>query len=191
MFTLNKILENITDENQGNFVGPHYDNNEIIVFVMHGWTPWLQEGNTFNRVYELCEQAGIDFRFDDEIISDEHGRAHEQNPGYNGQVKTWIIINECEVMAEDEVNDNLEEYTEWLTNNSNTADLWGIDFSSLGYEKHSGQYESGFHPGQNDNPETIQAELLKTYDSVIWSIDNTGQFDIGFSAWVKKESENE
>lgn len=189
MLTLNKLLQNISEENEGHFAGPHYEDSDKMVFVVYTWFKWLEEKDNFNRVYDLCEQAGIDFRFQDEIIEDEQGRAHEINPGYHGQVATWAWCSSGDgIWTQDEVEENLEGYAESLENCSHIADKWGIDFTPLGYEKHSGQYESGFHPGQNDDPGTIQDELLKTYDSVIWSIDNTGQFDIGFSAWVKKES---
>lgn len=178
----------MTDANKGHFAGPHYDDEEKTVFVLYEWTPWLKEKNTFNRVYDLCEQKGIDFRFNDEIIIDEHGRAHERQPSMYGDSLSWAYSSCGEFLwTRDEVSDYLEDYAESLENCPTVADKWNTDFSSLGYEKHSGQFESGFHPGQTDNPETIQAELLKTYDSVIWSIDSSGQFDCGFSAWVKKD----
>ncbi len=178
MFTLNKYLEARAEEITGS--GPSYSDEQWTI-VIDTYKDW------YNRLYELCERKDVDLRYSDEIIFDEQGRAHEINPGYHGQVKTWTLINECEVLAEDEVDDCFDEYVEWLEDNSNSADQWSTDFTPAGYVKHDGQYESGFHPGQTDNPETIQRELLKTFDHVIWSIDNTGQFDIGFSAWVKKD----
>jgi len=180
MFTLNKFLAKESTIGNCTFAGFHYE-TEKPVFTVH------LNYDSHNRIYDLCEQAGIDYRFDDEIICDEQGRAHESQPGFYGDVMTWTWFDECSIIARDEIDDSLDYWAEQLTDNPNKADKWNTDFSSLGFVRHDGKYESGFHPGQTDNPETIQAELLKTYDHVIWSIDSIGQFDCGFSAWVKND----
>lgn len=51
-----------------------------------------------------------------------------------------------------------------------------------------GEYENGFHPGQNDDPSKILAGLLEKnpQGKYIFVIDGQGQFDIEFSVYERK-----
>lgn len=177
MLTLNKYIELHADEFSAD--GPSYsDENRVIA------------SDTFprdkhDRLERLCDEAGYTLTHADAVITDEQGRVHDIRPGWHGQKPTWCIINECEVLAEDEVEECIDSYTEYLTDNSNSADQWGTDFAEQGFKRLPEAYEAGHHPGQNDDPEAIMARLHKSHDHVIFSIDNTGQFDTHFSVWVK------
>lgn len=48
-------------------------------------------------------------------------------------------------------------------------------------------YESGWRPGQGDDPEAITAEILAAEPDaeIIFFLDSSGQFDIRFSAYVR------
>jgi len=54
------------------------------------------------------------------------------------------------------------------------------------------QYESGWHPGQDDNPREILASILAADDDadVVFLIDETGQFDIKFSAYTRDRADD-
>lgn len=52
-------------------------------------------------------------------------------------------------------------------------------------------YESGFHPGQTDNPKQIAAKLLKHHSAVLFLIDDVGQFDMRFHGYVQTEEDSE
>jgi hypothetical protein len=55
-------------------------------------------------------------------------------------------------------------------------------------------YESGWHPGQDDNPKDILASILEGKDEddvqVVFLLNSVGQFDMRFSAYVKVEDDN-
>lgn len=59
-----------------------------------------------------------------------------------------------------------------------------------GWTKHNGIFENGWHPGQTDNPREIFERLEKDYD-VIFRLDETSQFYITFTAWIKNKEEEE
>lgn len=59
---------------------------------------------------------------------------------------------------------------------------------SFGYVKWNEQtYESGWHPGQDDKPEAIFAEIKAAHPdaSVVFLLDDSSQFYIRFSAYVR------
>ena len=54
-----------------------------------------------------------------------------------------------------------------------------------GYKLIRGEMESGFHPGQDDNPKDVYKKHERSFDSLIFRIDNKEQFSLGFSLWGK------
>ena len=63
-----------------------------------------------------------------------------------------------------------------------------IDPADHGYVLLEGEFESGFHPGQNANPRTIGKNLIALgITRFLFKIDSVGQFDTTFSAWVHQD----
>lgn len=60
-----------------------------------------------------------------------------------------------------------------------------------GWVKHNGTYESGWHPGQNDDPKKIYDALIKRKDveSVIFRKEENSQFYIQFEAYILPREE--
>lgn len=50
-------------------------------------------------------------------------------------------------------------------------------------------YEAGWHPGQNDDPRAVLAEIQRAYDAgtveTVFLLDESSQFYVKFSAWVR------
>jgi hypothetical protein len=139
------------------------------------------------RIGELAEKAGIDTEW-----SDTHTGCYDCNRliqtepdcySWTPQFKVgdgWILCKDC--LLEDP-----EQYlTDCLLNNSDNADTFDVDLSAIGFVELS-DGESGFHPGQTDNPRTMVESVPKGFDYV-FQIDNTGQFDTRFSLWIRPDS---
>ena len=91
---------------------------------------------------------------------------------------------DCELLCRECV--DMEEYLENLEDDPNKALNDHVDPADYGYEKLEGDFENGFHPGQNADPKTIFAAWQeKGYTRLLFCIDDVGQFDIGFSIWRK------
>ena len=80
-----------------------------------------------------------------------------------------------------------EEYLESLENDPRTALNDHINPADHGYVRVEGDFESGFHPGQTDDPRKIFDRLQGQYPRLLFVIDDVGQFDTRFSIWTKEE----
>ena len=55
-----------------------------------------------------------------------------------------------------------------------------------GYTRSGGEYESGWHVGQDDSPQQVFQQLIRQYSSVVFQVSSAGQFDIRWLVWVKE-----
>lgn len=194
MLTFNAILNGFDEWCD---IGPSYDDESIMVYSGDLWKlAKTFSGNgtdtkTLNRLADIAEHYGVELRFYDETITDEQGRVHNTNPTSWGWIPTYKVFD-CEVWAQDEAQENLELYASMLVDDDNNADQWDIDFSSLGFIRYDEQGESGWHHGQNDTPESMRQAIEAKHGpcEIIWAIDDTGQFDVRFGAWFRKEEES-
>lgn len=86
-----------------------------------------------------------------------------------------------------------EEYLEGMENNPRKAVTCSLfykfsDEITSRYTLVKGEFESGLHEGQNDNPSKILAGLLEKNPAgrYLFVIDGQGQFDIEFSVYEKR-----
>lgn len=147
--------------------------------------------NYFCRgVDRLLEQYGYAIEWEDEWSTcQECGRAVRTQPDSYGWQPSYAIFNECELLCVDCLKVDAESYLESLEDNPRTAlNLPCIDPAKFGYRMLQGEFESGFHPGQTDDPKKIYAELAKSgHKRILFRIDSVGQFDMRFSVWEKIE----
>ena len=137
------------------------------------------------------ERRGYSLEWCDEWIeASETSKAYRTSPDCYGWLP-YYVINDCEVIGGDEIEggDMLEWYiNEYLLNDPTRANLFrGVDLEKLGFEQYNGTFESGWYPGQNDDPKDvfrkIQRELPKM--DVVFSITGKGQFDVHWKAWIR------
>ena len=63
-----------------------------------------------------------------------------------------------------------------------------VDPCDHGYKDTGVEYETGWHPGQTDDPEKIAKELrAKGVSRFLFKIDATGQFDTRWSVYVHED----
>lgn len=149
--------------------------------------------NVSNRISDYLEQAGFEIEWSDEWIIDyNNGKAYRTSPdSYDWQSQIRI-----------------DEYGDLLTPDSD-IDEW-IDYAAIddyaqpvnalpdfidmtkveGWEKlNKESFVSGWHPGQNDNPQTIAKKVFSEggYIYLIFQITNVSQFDMCFDLWGVKD----
>jgi hypothetical protein len=99
-------------------------------------------------------------------------------PSY-GEMEGDILCIDC-------LTKDAESYLESLEDNPRTAlNIRQIDPAAYGYMKLEGEFESGFHPGQTDDPKKIYARLCDTHPRLLFRIDEVSQFYTVFSVWQK------
>jgi hypothetical protein len=145
--------------------------------------------NYFPRdIRKILERAGYEIEWNDEWNACEDcGKAVRTSPDCYSYQPYYAILNDCKLYCLDCL--NREEYLESIEDNSSAACFRAINPAEHGYTLLSdpGQYENGFHPGQNDNPVKILAELqARGKEHIVFRIPETSQFYITFEVWQRK-----
>lgn len=143
-------------------------------------------------VYDWLEHHGYALEWSDEwIISHEVGKAYRTSPDCYSWRPSYVITEDCDIIGRDEIEsgDQIDSYIELLLDSDRHADNFDIDWTKHGFRKlNADAYESGFHPGQTDDPRKIlkaAQEALPGHE-FLFSIDSVGQFDARFSLWARK-----
>lgn len=161
------------------------------------------------RTQDILEAAGWELEWSDQIMMCDHcNGAARTDPSYIGDPWTVWIDDEGGVLCRKcAVEEFPEEYIGWALNNPNRAvrmldpGCWGFRLENPFYDWTSYKggpvvksYESGFHPGQNDDPKTITKDLRKKWEAmgveqrdILFSIDDVGQFDVSFLVWSREK----
>jgi hypothetical protein len=94
------------------------------------------------------------------------------------------IVNECERVCLDCLDP--EEYLASIEDDTASACPPQIDPEKFGYIKYNGDFETGFHPGQTDDPKTV---LKKMHDAgmtgIVFKIAEQSQFYTVWQAFHK------
>lgn len=123
-----------------------------------------------SRFAKIAEHAGYATEWHDEWSTCEDcGKAVRTSPDSYSWTPAYAIIGECSLVCCDCIASDPAPLLEELTGDANrclTADVaQRIDLVEYGYEKHNREsYESGLHPGQNDDPRAIRQGTRGTRD---------------------------
>jgi hypothetical protein len=146
--------------------------------------------NYFPRgIDSILESYGYAIEWSDEWeVCEGCNKAVRTSPDSYGWQPSYALVNNCEIVCSDCLAKDAGEYLESLENNPHRAlNMPAIDPSEYGYVKVEGDFESGWHPGQNDDPKTIFNRLTAQYPRLLFRVDGVGQFDLGFSVWSHPE----
>ena len=118
----------------------------------------------------------------------------------NGAVRTsadcyswtryYALIDDCELVCADCIEEDPEQYLEDLSGNSDKAVTFPIDLYEHGYHNLNDDaiersFENGLYGGQDASPHKIAMALENAgITDFIFKIDSVGQFDSKFSVWV-------
>lgn len=187
------ILQALQDKHSAEWCGkygePGYTDPEKGV-ILCNWN------NVNNISQDYLEQAGFELEWQDEWVIDyNNDKAYRTEPDCYSWVRQYLItdggdclfpddgagefIGECELT---DYNQPIRALPAWITDD---------DLTEAGYTKANDEsYEVGFHPGQNADPAKIAKALFESgAESVVFQIDHAQQFDVSFSAWIKKDND--
>ena len=144
---------------------------------------------TMSIAGDLLEKLGCSIEWEDEWTTCECGKAVRTSPDSYGWTPYYVVYDDCEVVCGDCIKEDISEYLEHCQNDPDKAILpqFNINLAEHGYEQYNGEFETGLHTGQDDDPHKI-ALILKEegVNDFLFSIDDVGQFDCMWTTWIKK-----
>lgn len=139
-----------------------------------------------SRVGNLLEKIGVELQWCDEWAAcDTCGKLVRTQPdSYNWQPS--YHLDDDGLTCLDCLQGSAAEYLEGLEGNPRRCNtISAIDPAEHGYVLVQGDFENGFHDGQDADPKRI-ARALETQGihRFLFNLDSTGQFDTRFSVYV-------
>jgi len=171
---------------------PGYANPELGI-ILSNW-------NYFPRWFgDALERAGYELEWSDEWTIDWDGqqKAYRTSPDSHSWEPSFIYTDDGILTRDDDhadvidycaiesAKDPIRCVPSWVTD----EDMFGAGYEPDGSEY---PYESGWHPGQDDDPKKIAERAFKfgAKKMVFRKVENS-QFYARFEAWVQKEEEHE
>lgn len=157
---------------------------DILALNIIDWDDEMPERRAIlENIFELC--------FTDEYFTCSGcGILLKLSSSYYGDLKDHYLF-ECELLCRDcytdsDILDDCLNNPHKAVNNRQLRE--GLDVAGFTLCNES-VYESGWHPGQTDNPEKIlaAAELQWPGHDFIFEIAGAGQFDISFNLWRREQ----
>jgi hypothetical protein len=191
-------IENI--ECHAEYAEPGYSSNGPILLA--NWNmPRLYDinGNSealekakglWDRMKKALEKAGAQLEWFDEWTScHDCGALVRTQPDCYSWQASFAIIGECDLLCHKCVEGDPSAYLEGLEGNANKACKLDIDLDAHGYTRvNADPFESGYHPGQTDNPRAIAKQLESMgVKRFLFSIDEVSQFYSRFSVYVHED----
>lgn len=183
----------------------HGYHDDETVWVLGDWNDkqryvdgeWITTSTLPSRLFDALERIGVEGEWSDEWYrcSDCYRIMRHEPDSYMWQ-PGYVIINECEPVCTDCAITMGEDALTDYVNDSNRVVTWCDEshLESLGWQRHNpSEYQSGWHEGMDDKPDTIMAKIQEadpTLDVVFW-LDESSQFYIGFSAFTRKQEQEE
>jgi len=149
--------------------------------------------NLPKRVGDIFEKMGIEIEWSDEwsTCGNCYKLIRTSPDSYSWQPDFWL--GDGEITCGDCVKEDPSGYIEYLDGNDETCMSIDVDLEEHGYSKlNEDSFESGWFPGQNDDPKQVAKELReKGVDHFIFVKDENSQFYSKWSVWVLNESNPE
>lgn len=157
-------------------------------------------GPVMERAARLYEDMGLEIAWNDETTHcEECGGAIDTSPHSYSHRPEYVIIGDgpvCQTCLLDD-DDLTGSYLDEMANDPNRAVMY--HFSEETLEAHGWQrqrptdsvirdYETGWHPGQDDDPRKVYQELrdrLGDGPDVLFRIDEPSQFYTRWSVWLR------
>lgn len=188
-----------------------YDDKVMIAGDWNIGAPWVKKNgrdlNQLNmeRIGDYLEkECGVEIEWSDEWTNCSHCyKAVRTSPNCYGWEASYVWVSDGEILCHECVENNqewLDEIIEWYANDHRKVVLsWFYkyleqeEFICYSPDEYCQIFETGLHPGQNDDPEKIAQDIeenLPEYD-YIFKIDGVGQFDVSWSVFLRKQKTDE
>lgn len=157
--------------------------------------------DSWEQARKLAEVAGLKSRypkypdFDDRVqsgFSDEYTTCSDCNALIRTSPDSYswqpdFIVDDCGIHCAQYVQDNPEDTIDAVKNTDTPLPV-SIDPEAHGWVRLNKQsLESGFFPGQTDNPETYRRALTNAGVDYLFRIDEPSQFYTRWSVWVPED----
>lgn len=186
-----KHLRDKHDMEECNTYGePGYQNPKASILFAN-WNPvpeWIQK---------YLEEAGYELEWSDEWAVDyEHDKAYRTSAdSYHWQCQ--VHFTEGGEMLTPDDDDSAWVVAKMMTDPDQTPKVLPsrVDPTSCGFElvNEDHPFESGWFPGQNDDPEDIAKKLFEdsTVEAVVFRLSEVSQFYVKFDVFVRRYEEEE
>jgi hypothetical protein len=166
----------------------YYSNSEEGELLTANWNDLDQD--KYDQLEDILKRFDIELDWDDEWDRCyECGKGVRISPTHYGWRPEFVVDCEGYRVCKECFEKDPEEYIEFYKENTNAAfHSWAIPtLEKLGYKESDNTYETGFHPGQTDDPENIRHMLLSAgiYDFV-FVVKSVGQFDVNWTVFIKE-----
>lgn len=156
---------------------------------------------TAARAARVLEHCGHEIQWYDEWHScQDCGRLVRVQPDSYSWTPSYALVNECEIICHDclTLDTVADEYVDSDTH-ALTPSLWNAladEVTSAGFTRvpdDDTYYESGWHPGQTDNPHEIGAAYRAAHPGhrTLWRILGVGQFDARFALYAAPPADDD
>ena len=178
-------------------VEPGYDDGSVVLGDWNDETKYNEKDRTFtcidntpSRLATLFEKLGYSVEWSDEWITCESCQKAVRCRKNSYSWTQYWYADDCTngICCFDCALEDADDYIDYLNGHADRCCMLdALDLTEYGYELHSDNYENGWYPGQDADPEIIAAQLKEEgITDFIFSLDGKGQFSINFSIWVKK-----
>ncbi len=169
------------------YAEPGYTDPKSGVIALGNWNDQTDD-DTPGRVAKLLEKLGVELEWEDEWTTccDCRKLVRTSPNGYGWSAAYWshadgAVCEECVLKDPSDYLASLEgKYRKCMTIN--------LDLEEHGYVLIEGEFENGFHTGQNADPKVIAKSLRKLgVERFIFKMDDVSQFSVTFSLYVHKD----
>lgn len=177
-----------------NYAEPGYSSPERGI-VFGNWNPKCgfsvpkaqQERDPISKLARILEKAGFELEWQDEWTTCcDCGKALRTSPDCYQWTSYYRIVNECEIVCLDCLDPS--EYLESIEDNASVACPPDWNPEDYGYVKFNGDFETGFHPGQTDNPSAVLKRMhAQGLKRVVFKIAEQSQFYTVWQAYYFNE----
>ena len=152
---------------------------------------FANRNNISKRIGNYLSEAGYECEWSDEwYIDHNHGKAWRTSPDSYSWVCALVLTDDGEYLTPD---DGASEVIEALAMTDYAQPARAVpdwvtvtDIEAEGYTAINGDYETGFHPGQTDDPVKIARKAFDAgAESVVFRIKEASQFYTVFQGYRK------
>jgi len=190
---------------------PDYGSDDAVI-VFGNWNPkrfprgddapLSKSENIGPRLAGALEKVGAEVQWLDEWTECQNCfRAIRTEPDSYSWRPAFAWLDDCSIICSRCLLENMDDSIESgeYVNNADKAITWtdGATLEREGWTQWAPgdphQYANGWHPGQDDDPAAILAEILASDETaeVVFLVDATGQFDVRFSAYTRDRDDDD
>lgn len=188
---INDIIEKYDILVADSYGEPRYSDPEGLVLLAN-WNDVPQE------VIDQLEEHGHELEWSDEWAVCHRNKAWRTIPTHYGWQSSIVVTDDGELLTRDDSVEDWIEYAKIWDEGQEPRCVPGwiteSDLIDQGFQKHpdpdSDDFESGWHPGQTDDPKSIASAILKnseSYCEIVFRLSESSQFYVKFQAWVRWE----